>query len=298
MATATDVVRRSVTYKRVGRCAIGADIYRQRASRKPPLVVWLHGGALIGGSRRTLPKYQRDAYLDSGFAVLAIDYRLAPETRLPLILGDVLDAYDWATGEGATDVGIDPDRVAVVGHSAGGYLALSLGQRATKRPRAIVSFYGYGDITGSWYAQPDAFYLRQPHVSERDARRGVGGHPVSSAEGEERWLFYRYCRQQGTWVREVAGPELSGDPVALEFFCPVQQVSPEYPPTLLLHGDHDSDVPLAQSVLMATELYRNSVAHTMLTIPGRGHMFDSDGDDPVALEALAAVLRFLGELLM
>lgn len=293
--TATDVVRRSVTYKRVGRCAIGADLYRRRASRESPLIVWLHGGALIGGSRTTLPRYQRDGYVNSGFAVLAIDYRLAPETRLPLILDDVMDAYEWAVGEAATELGINPDRAAVVGHSAGGYLALSLGQRGIPRPRAIVSFYGYGDIMGSWYAQPDEHYLRQPYVSETDARSGVGGRVVSSAEGEERWRFYRYCRQHGTWVREVAGPELSDDPAALEFFCPVRHVRPTHPPTLLLHGDQDSDVPLAQSLLMATEFRRNSVAHTMLTIAGRGHMFDGDSQDPVAVEAFAAVLSFLRE---
>jgi acetyl esterase/lipase len=291
----TDLIRRSMIYKRVGRCAIGADLYRRRASREPPLIVWLHGGALIGGSRRSLPKYQRDGYLDSGFAVLAIDYRLAPETRLPLILGDVMDAYEWAVGEGATELDINPDRVAVVGHSAGGYLALSLGQRAAPRPRAIVSFYGYGDIMGSWYAEPDEFYLRQSHVAETDARSGVGGRVVSSTEGEERWRFYRYCRQHGTWVREVAGPELNGDPAALESFCPARHVTPTHPPTLLLHGDQDSDVPLAQSLLMATEFRRNSVVHTMLTIAGREHMFDGDGQDPAAVEAFAEVLSFLRE---
>jgi acetyl esterase/lipase len=292
---AIDVVRRSITYKRVGRCAIGADLYRQRAPFERPLIVWIHGGALIGGSRKTLPKYQRDGYVHAGFAILAIDYRLAPETRLPLILGDVMDAYEWAVGEAATELGIDPERVAVVGHSAGGYLALSLGQRGVPRPRAIVSFYGYGDIMGSWYAQPDEFYLRQPRVLETDARSGVGSRVVSYADGEERWRFYRYCRQHGTWVREVAGPELSSDLGALESFCPARNVTPSHPPTLLLHGDQDTDVPLAQSLLMAEVLQRNSVTHEMLTIDGRGHMFDHDAQDPAAVEAFDAVLSFLGK---
>ena len=95
---------------------------------------------------------QRDLYLQAGYAVFAVDYRLAPETRLAEIVGDVRDALGWLRGEGARRLRIDPKRLAVVGHSAGGYLALMAGCVARPRPQALVAFYGYGDIIGEWYA--------------------------------------------------------------------------------------------------------------------------------------------------
>jgi dipeptidyl aminopeptidase/acylaminoacyl peptidase len=111
--------------------------------------------------------------------------------------------------------------------------------------------------------------------------------------GEERWRFYLYCRQQGTWVDEVAGPDISGDRRALESYCPARNVSPAHPPTLLIHGTQDTDVPLDQSRLMADAFARNSVDHELLTIDGRGHMFDSDPGDPAAVAAFARTLAFL-----
>jgi acetyl esterase/lipase len=70
--------------------------------------------------------YQLDRYLAAGYTVVAIDYRLAPETKLPGILEDVQDAYGWLR-KTATELRIDPTRIGIVGHSAGGYLALMAG---------------------------------------------------------------------------------------------------------------------------------------------------------------------------
>jgi acetyl esterase/lipase len=91
-------------------------------------------------------------------AILKIDYRLAPETKLDAILEDIDAAYGWLRKEGSRE-GLDADRVAVVGHSAGGYLTLMAGCRFSPKPAALVSFYGYGDIAGDWYSRPDPYYL-------------------------------------------------------------------------------------------------------------------------------------------
>ena len=117
-------------------------------------MLWVHGGGLVHGRRRGLPEDQRRLYLQSGYVVVSIDYRLAPETKLPGILEDLGDAWAWVRGH-ATEIGGDPERIAVVGQSAGGHLALAAGQRLRPAPRAIVSFYGYGDLAGGWYAAPD-----------------------------------------------------------------------------------------------------------------------------------------------
>lgn len=76
-------------------------------------------------------------------------------------------------------------------------------------------------------------------------------------------------------------------------YCPVRNVDAEYPPTLLLHGDRDTDVPYDQSVLMAHELSLRNVEHRLITMTGLGHGFDREMGNPVVAAAFADVLAFL-----
>jgi acetyl esterase/lipase len=126
-------------YKTVGELPLRADVFRPDDRGGRPIVLWVHGGGLVHGHRRGLPEDQRRLYLQSGHVVVCIDYRLAPETKLPGILEDLGDAWAWVRGH-ATEIGGDPERIAVVGQSAGGHLALAAGQRLHPAPRAIVSF--------------------------------------------------------------------------------------------------------------------------------------------------------------
>ena len=182
-----------------------------------------------------------------------------------------------------------------MGGSAGGYLTLMLGFCVEPRPSALVAFYGYGDIVGPWYSRPDPYYCRQPLVSQEEAHRAVGQRVISECRGqeaEERGRFYLYCRQQGIWPREVSGHDPESEPDFFHQYCPVRNVDRGYPPTLLLHGDRDTDVPYEQSVLMADALSRAGVAHELVTIPDGDHGFDASRDRPAA-GALARVLAFL-----
>ena len=77
-------------YKAVGDCQIKADIYRPSPGSKPTAtIVYIHGGALIIGSRKDINPMQLELYLRAGYAVVSIDYRLAPESKLPEIIEDV-----------------------------------------------------------------------------------------------------------------------------------------------------------------------------------------------------------------
>lgn len=282
------------TYKTAGACAIQADVYRAPGRDVRPAIFWIHGGALIMGHRGGIRTVQLQRYLGAGFAVVSIDYRLAPETKLPAILEDVADAYRWVREKGPGLFQIDPGRIAVVGHSAGGYLTLTSGYRFLPRPRALVSFYGYGDIVGDWYSRPDPFYSRQPAVSREQAYAPVGKTEISGTPGaHDRGQFYLYTRQQGLWPNLVAGLDPRTDPKAFDAFCPLRNVTRDYPPTLLLHGDKDTDVPFEQSVLMAKELERNGVEAEFLAIPNGGHGFDGATDDPRVADAFDRVIRFL-----
>ncbi|MGE5646328.1 MAG: alpha/beta hydrolase [Acidobacteriota bacterium] len=282
------------TYKTAGALAIQADVYRAPGRGVRPAILWIHGGALIMGDRGGIRTVQLQRYLNAGFVVVSIDYRLAPETKLPAILDDVADAYRWMREKGPALFQIDPDRIAVIGHSAGGYLTLTSGYRFRPRPRALVSFYGYGDIAGDWYSRPDPFYSRQPAVSRAQAYASVGGTAIANDEGApQRDSFYLYTRQQGLWPDLVAGIDPRKNPTAFDAFCPLRKVTRDYPPTMLLHGDKDTDVPFAQSVLMEKELKRNGVATEFLTIPGGEHGFDRNMDDPRVADAFNRVIAFL-----
>ena len=168
---------KTYTYKSAGGCDIKADVVSHGALEKRPVVIWIHGGALIIGSRTGIPGFFRELAQNPGYAVVSIDYRLAPNTKLPAIIEDIQDAYRWVRAQGPKLFGADPDRIVVVGGSAGGYLTLMSGFCFDPRPKALVSFYGYGDITVAWYSRPDPFYVKQPAVPREEAYAGVSGPP-------------------------------------------------------------------------------------------------------------------------
>lgn len=277
-------------YKNVDGCSIKADVYLPSAER-PPVVLYFHGGALISGSRKYLARVQASRLIEAGFAVVSFDYRLAPETRLAEILSDVRDALQWAATAGAQTYGFDGSRFATMGGSAGGYLSLMTGTFEPK-PKAIVSFYGYGDILGDWYTRPSEFYCRRPLIDPAEARRAVGKRARSTG-GERRYTFYFYCRQQGTWPQAVSGLHPEADREKLLQFCPAYRVGPGYPPTLLLHGDQDSDVPYEQSPQMCAALDQEGIPNRLITLPGADHGFDNDWKKPEVRQSFEEAIEFL-----
>jgi acetyl esterase/lipase len=284
------------TFKIVEDCEIQADVYGIFGDAKRPAILFIHGGALIVGHRSNINPEHLEIYVNAGYNVISVDYRLAPEVKLKAIIEDVQDAYRWIREAGPKLFSIDPDRIAVIGHSAGGYLTLMTGFCVTPRPKALISFYGYGDVTASWYSRPDPFYCQQPLVSKEDAYNSVGGKVISGMSGpNNRGLFYLYCRQQGLWPKEVAGYDPDTESAKFDPFCPIRNVTAEYPPTILLHGDKDTDVPYEQSVMMAKELARVGVEYELITIPNGGHGFEGVGlKDAMVSNAFKRILEFLG----
>jgi acetyl esterase/lipase len=293
LAHGAEVRRETYTYKTIGDCELKADVVRESSTNRLPIAVWIHGGALIMGDRRGVDRVLRDELVNAGYAVVSIDYRLAPETKLAAILEDVQDAFAWIRKEAPNAFGARVDRIAVLGGSAGGYLTLCSGFLVDPHPAALVSFWGYGDIAGNWYSRPDPFYRRQPLVSESEARAEVGTKAISEAPPQRRRnRFYLYCRQNGLWPKEVTGHDPDAEPKAFDAFCPLRNISPGYPPTLLVHGTDDTDVPYEQSVLMDQELGRHRVAHELITVPRGGHGL-SNVDRAQVLEIYRRVLAFI-----
>jgi acetyl esterase/lipase len=285
------------TYKTVDECPIAADVYGAGPGESRPVVVWVHGGALILGHRGGIDRGLVEALVAAGMVVVSIDYRLAPETKLPAIVEDLQDACRWVRERGPDLFGAEGARLAVAGGSAGGYLTLVAGYRVEPRPVALVSYWGYGDIVGDWYSRPDAFYRRMPLVTEDEARAAVGNRVLSGTPGRnDRFRFYLYCRQQGLWPREVAGLNPAANPGAFDPFCPIRNVTKDYPPTLLVHGTADTDVPYEQSKQMADELARRGVEHELITVPGGAHGLGGTDKDELA-RIRSRVVAFLKERL-
>jgi acetyl esterase/lipase len=278
LASVQAMTPQTCTYKRVGDLEIKADVYGATGEAVRPVIVWIHGGALIGGDRTSLSKDQCALYVNAGYVVVSIDYRLAPETKLEGIIEDLKDVFLWVAKEGPKLWRIDPKQMAVIGHSAGGYLTLMSGFCVEPKPKALVAFYGYGDIAGDWYTKPSPYYTKKDPVSKEDALASVGtAETTGNSPTTNRFVFYLYCRQNGLWTNLVSGHDPNTEPDYLARFCPIRNVTEVYPPTMLLHGDADNDVPYQQSAQMSEELARHEVDHEFLTIPNGGHGFDGRG---------------------
>ena len=262
------------TYKSLGGLAIRADVHHAQEDGVRPIAVWIHGGALIMGRRQGVPQPLLDRLLAAGFALVSIDYRLAPETKLPAIVEDVEDAFDWIRAQGPGLFQADPDRIAVLGSSAGGYLTLATGCRVEPRPQALVAFWGYGDLIGPWYATPSPHDRHHRIVMTREqALAQVSGPPISNSADRDGngGAFYQHCRQHGIWPEQVSGWDPVSEAEMFVPYMPLRNVTPDYPPTLLVHGTADTDVPYEQSTLMAEEFRRHGVRHELLTFEGAEH---------------------------
>ncbi len=112
--------------------AISARLYRPAASGPLPLLVYFHGGGWVIGGLESHDGLCRTLANAAGCAVLAIDYRLAPEHKFPAAVDDCYAAAAWAVANAAT-LGADPTRVAVGGDSAGGNLTAVVTQLARDR---------------------------------------------------------------------------------------------------------------------------------------------------------------------
>lgn len=283
------------TYKKVGDLEIKADVYRTADSELRPVVVWIHGGALINGHRASLSGRVKDMLLGFGYVIVSIDYRLAPETRMPAIIEDLEDAFAWIRAEGPRLFRADASKIGVMGGSAGGYLTLTSGFRVKPRPTVLVPFWGYGDLIGDWYSTPSPHARHhRSKMSEEEARRQVSGPPISDSRERngDGGAFYQFCRQRGIWPKEVSGWDPHSEADKFVPYMPVRNVTKDYPPTMLIHGTEDTDVPYEQSVMMAEQFKEHGVEHELVSVPGGEHGL-AGADTKLVDDAYARAFEFL-----
>ena len=286
LSAAEEVKVTTYTYKKVGDLEIKLDVHRVADEKLRPVVVWIHGGALIMGHRAGISGRVKKAALERGCALVSIDYRLAPETKLPEIIADVEDAFGWIHKQGPTQAKLDTSHVVVSGGSAGGYLTLLVGHRVKPRPDALVAFWGYGSLVAPWYSEPSPHRRHQgaKGLSRAEIDKEVSGPPISDSRKRKGngGRFYQYCRQHGIWPKAVSGWDPKTEEAKYVPYMPVRNVTKDYPPTFLFHGTEDTDVPYYESVGMAREFKKHGVPHVLFAVEGGEHGLG--GGDPKRID--------------
>ena len=123
----------------------------------------------------------------------------------------------------------------------------------------------------------------------------VSGPPVSNSADRDGngAAFYQHCRQHGIWPKEVSGWDPASEAEMCTPYMPLRNVTPYYPPTLLVHCTADTDVPCQQSTLVAEEFRRHGVRDELLTFEGAEHGIGRSGstESDRAYSAAVAFLR-------
>jgi acetyl esterase/lipase len=230
-----------ITYQKANNYGVQLDVYTPQTGSGPhPTVLYFHGGGWVRGSRQSnvltfLP------YLEMGWAVVNVGYRLGPVSLAPAAVEDGLCALRWVI-RNARAYGFDTGKIVLTGNSAGGHLALTTGMIPPSegldrqcpggeplRVAAIVNWYGITDV---------AELLEGPNQRE---------YAVA-------WLGSLPNR------REIA-----------ERVSPLKYVRAGLPPILSIQGDADPTVPYSHATRLHEALSKAGVRNELVTVPQGKH---------------------------
>ncbi len=216
-------------------------------SAPAPVAVWIHGGGWEAGDKRDdLTLALGSIMARAGFVAVSINYRLSDQSLYPAQLHDAKAAIRWLRAN-AVDLGIDPERIGVWGHSAGGHLSALLGTTGdlpelegesgspgySSRVQAVVAVSPPTDFL----AIPPGW----PYVEPRRATSKFVGGPL-----EERRDLMRLAN-------------------------PIAHIRPGIPPFLIIHGEADEIVPVEQAQLLHDALQQSGADSTFLRLPKADH---------------------------
>ncbi|MET0262693.1 MAG: alpha/beta hydrolase [Rariglobus sp.] len=222
------------------------DFYRaQGRTTAAPCVVMIHGGGWDSGNREQLPAVNHHL-ARLGYAVAAVGYRLAPETKWPGQADDITTAVAYLKAN-APALGIDPTRLVLMGRSAGGQLAsaVAYGYPDTS-VRGVVSFYGPHDQVFAWGFSREDDILNAVKL----LRQYLGGTPETAPEA----------------YRTASGYLIVNKENAV--------------PTLMVHGLQDSMVWHKQSERLHAKLDELGVPNAFVSLPWATHACDFNPHGP------------------
>lgn len=244
-----------VTYSTIDGHDLKMDIYYPNSGGPWPGVIFVHGGGWTEGDKAPLPVIPTA----SGYLVVSINYRMYPAYRFPAMIEDVKCAIRFLRAH-AVAYNLDPERIAVIGHSAGGHLA---------------ALAGLADERAGWDVGP---YLE--HSSRVQAVVEMAG-PTD--------LTARFPEAVEELKVNVFGME------QLISASPVTYAAAAAPPFLIIHGDKDAVVPVEQAQCLHDALRKVGALSELVILQHAGHGFEPvDGTPtPAVEEALALMFVFL-----
>ena len=249
----------SVTYLTANNWAATLDVYTPASPGPHPTILHIHGGGWTGGSKESVV-LRLMPYLEMGFAVVNVTYRLARVSEAPAAVEDCRCALRWVI-RNAKEYGFDVHRIIAMGYSAGGHLALTTGMLPAStdldrqcpgiealKVAAIVNWYGIADVVD---------LLDGPNLRNYAVQ----------------WLGSRPDRN------DVA-----------RRLSPLTYVRRDLPPILTIHGDADPTVPYTHATRLQAALAQAGATSELVTIPDGKH-----GGFPAAqqMRAVDAVRAFL-----
>ena len=250
----------NITYLTASNWDAKLDVYVPREAGPPnPTLIYIHGGGWTGGSKET-SWTQLLPYLEAGWSVVNVEYRLARVSVAPAAVEDCRCALRWVV-RNAKQYGFDTTRLVVTGHSAGGHLSLTTGMLTPAagldrgcpggdEPKiaAIVNWFGITDVVD---------LLDGPNMKEYAV----------------------------TWLGSVLNREEVARRVS-----PLTYVRAGLPPIITIHGDADPVVPYSHAVRLHEQLNKAGVANQLVTIPGGKHGGFSHDQ---TVRAFSAIREFL-----
>lgn len=211
---------------------------RQVDATGAPCIIVIHAGGWDSGDRKQLPKLNH--WLSHrGYAVAAISYRLAPKAVWPAQRDDVLAAIAFLKSRAAA-LGIDSTRLVLLGRSAGGQIAQTVGYTAGDPAiRGVVGLYAPSDLIFGYLSTHENDILKSPTL----LRQFLGGTPESARAN-------------------------------YESASAINHVNRQTPPTLLLHGTNDALAWHRHSELLDARLAQHGVPRVYVELPWATHAFD------------------------
>lgn len=230
-------VERDLIYCVVDGVPLTMDVYFPSSGGPWPAIVSIHGGGWMAGDKASVDT----SMVARGYLVVSINYRLYPAARFPAMIQDVKCAIRSLRAY-AADFNLDPGRIGLTGHSAGGHLAALAG-----------------------LADESAGFDVGEHLEQSSRVQAV---LVSAGPADLTRPFPDYL---AATVQEVFGPE------QLVGGSPVTYASRDDPPFLILHGDWDDTVPVEQGQALYERLISASVSAQLLIVHNANHSIEPAG---------------------
>jgi acetyl esterase/lipase len=258
-------VEKDITYAIVEKDRLQLDLVRPVGDGPHPCVVVLHGGAWKYGHRRDVATFA-EQLARKGFAAAAVSYRLAPKNKWPAQIEDCKTAVRFLRAN-AEKYGIDPQRIGAMGFSAGGHLAALLG------------------TTG-----PDAGFDGTLYDEHSSCVQCV----VDFFGPADLCLFCEAPGIEAAYFRPLLGARFQEKPELYKKASPIEHVSKDAPPFLIIHGTADLIVPVIHSERLHEKLTQAGVPSELITVKGVGHGWGGDN----ALRTTEAAVEFLTKHLL